>query len=79
MTPEAEIKSFHNFPLSIVSRLVKYNDLNHHGTLFSGQGAKWFVESYLRCFFNRTRKYCLCKSSWYGFPKTGSKKDPHFL
>ncbi|HWR41286.1 MAG TPA: hotdog domain-containing protein [Patescibacteria group bacterium] len=25
--------------------LVKGNDLNHHGTLFAGRGAEWFVES----------------------------------
>ena len=26
-------------------RLVKSNDLNHHGTLFAGRTAEWFVES----------------------------------
>ena len=26
-------------------RLVKGQDLNHHGTLFAGRGAEWFVES----------------------------------
>ena len=26
-------------------RLVKGGDLNHHGTLFAGRGAEWFVES----------------------------------
>ncbi len=26
-------------------RLVKNGDLNHHGTLFAGTGASWFVES----------------------------------
>lgn len=25
--------------------LVKGEDLNHHGTLFAGRGAEWFVES----------------------------------
>ncbi len=25
-------------------RLVKSEDLNHHGTLFAGRGASWFVE-----------------------------------
>lgn len=25
--------------------LVKGGDLNHHGTLFAGRGAEWFVES----------------------------------
>jgi acyl-CoA hydrolase len=28
-----------------VSRLVKSEDLNHHGTLFAGRTAEWFVES----------------------------------
>ncbi len=27
------------------SRLVKSEDLNHHGTLFAGRTAEWFVES----------------------------------
>ena len=29
----------------IVCRLVKSEDLNHHGTLFAGKTAMWFVES----------------------------------
>jgi acyl-CoA hydrolase len=29
----------------IIHHLVRGEDLNHHGTLFAGQGAKWFVES----------------------------------
>lgn len=29
----------------IVSRLVKSEDLNHHGTLFAGRTAEWFVEA----------------------------------
>jgi acyl-CoA hydrolase len=33
-------------PLSSVTmRLVKSEDLNHHGTLFAGRTAEWFVES----------------------------------
>jgi acyl-CoA hydrolase len=28
-----------------VYRLVKSEDLNHHGTLFAGRTAEWFVES----------------------------------
>jgi len=28
-----------------ISRLVKSEDLNHHGTLFAGRTAEWFVES----------------------------------
>ena len=26
-------------------RLIKSEDLNHHGTLYAGRGAEWFVES----------------------------------
>ena len=29
----------------IICRLVKGEDLNHHGTLFAGRTAQWFVES----------------------------------
>lgn len=29
----------------ITHHLVKGNDLNHHGTLFAGRGAEWFVEA----------------------------------
>lgn len=33
-------------PLCMVTmRLVKSEDLNHHGTLFAGRTAEWFVES----------------------------------
>ena len=35
----AEIKSF------ITHHLVKSEDLNHHGTLFAGHSAEWFIES----------------------------------
>lgn len=28
-----------------VTKLVKSEDLNHHGTLFAGRTAEWFVES----------------------------------
>jgi acyl-CoA hydrolase len=34
-----EIKEFSTY------RLVKSEDLNHHGTLFAGRCAEWFVES----------------------------------
>ena len=30
---------------NIVTRLVKSEDLNHHGTLFAGRTAEWFVEA----------------------------------
>ncbi len=29
----------------VLSRLVKSEDLNHHGTLFAGRTAEWFVEA----------------------------------
>ncbi len=29
----------------IINRLVKGEDLNHHGTLFAGKAAMWFIES----------------------------------
>jgi acyl-CoA hydrolase len=29
----------------VAMRLVKSEDLNHHGTLFAGRTAEWFVES----------------------------------
>ena len=29
----------------LVSRLVKSEDLNHHGTLFAGRTAEWFIEA----------------------------------
>lgn len=29
----------------ITNRLVKGEDLNHHGTLFAGRSAQWFVEA----------------------------------
>jgi len=31
--------------IHVSNRLVKGADLNHHGTLFAGRGAEWFVES----------------------------------
>ncbi|OFX71764.1 MAG: acyl-CoA thioesterase [Bacteroidetes bacterium GWE2_29_8] len=34
-----KIKKFNTY------RLVKGEDLNHHGTLFAGRSAEWFVES----------------------------------
>ena len=30
---------------STISHLVRPEDLNHHGTLFAGQTAKWLVEA----------------------------------
>jgi acyl-CoA hydrolase len=36
----------HIEPVGIyTTRLVKSEDLNHHGTLFAGRTAEWFVES----------------------------------
>lgn len=32
-----------------ISHLVKYEDLNHHGTLFAGRMAEWMVEACFIC------------------------------
>lgn len=34
-----------NIQTFITQRLVKNEDLNHHGTLYAGRTAEWFVES----------------------------------
>jgi len=34
-----------SFPVYTSVRLVKGEDLNHHGTLYAGRTAEWFVES----------------------------------
>lgn len=34
-----------SFPVYTSMHLVKGEDLNHHGTLFAGRTAEWFVES----------------------------------
>lgn len=39
-----------------VSRLVKSEDLNHHGTLFAGRMAEWFIESSFICGAKATQK-----------------------
>ncbi len=39
----------------ITHHLVKGNDLNHHGTLFAGRGAEWFVEAGFVAASNMTR------------------------
>ncbi len=39
-----------------VSRLVKSEDLNHHGTLFAGRMAEWFVETCFVCGAMHTEK-----------------------
>ncbi|MDR7856547.1 hotdog domain-containing protein [Tissierella sp.] len=38
------------------SRLVKSEELNHHGTLFAGRMAEWFVESCFICGAKATQK-----------------------
>jgi len=38
------------------SRLVKSEDLNHHGTLFAGRMAEWFVENCFICGAMETEK-----------------------
>lgn len=39
-----------------VSRLVKSEDLNHHGTLFAGRMAEWFIEACFICGAKVTEK-----------------------
>ena len=39
MIQKKEIKPYTTY------RLIKSEDLNHHGTLFAGRSAEWFVES----------------------------------
>jgi acyl-CoA hydrolase len=34
-----------NFPVYTSMHLVKSEDLNHHGTLYAGRTAEWFVEA----------------------------------
>jgi acyl-CoA hydrolase len=34
-----------SIPVYVSHHLVKSEDLNHHGTLFAGRSAEWFVES----------------------------------
>jgi acyl-CoA hydrolase len=42
-------------------RLVKSEDLNHHGTLFAGRGAEWFVESgFIAASKYLNPKYVIC-------------------
>lgn len=38
------------------SRLVKSEDLNHHGTLFAGRMAEWFIENCFICGAMETEK-----------------------
>lgn len=38
------------------SRLVKSEDLNHHGTLFAGRMAEWFVENSFICGAKETER-----------------------
>jgi acyl-CoA hydrolase len=39
-----------------VSRIIKSEDLNHHGTLYAGRMAEWLVEACLITTINLTRK-----------------------
>jgi acyl-CoA hydrolase len=34
-----------SIPVYVTHHLIKGEDLNHHGTLFAGRSAEWFVES----------------------------------
>jgi len=38
-------KIIHNPVDNTTMRLIKSEDLNHHGTLFAGRTAEWFIES----------------------------------
>lgn len=38
-------KILHHPVDNITMRLIKSEDLNHHGTLFAGRTAEWFIES----------------------------------
>jgi acyl-CoA hydrolase len=44
-----------------INHLVKGEDLNHHGTLFAGRGAEWFVEAgFIAAANYLPAKYVLC-------------------
>jgi acyl-CoA hydrolase len=48
--------------ITFTTRLVKSEDLNHHGTLFAGRTAEWFVESGFiaaACLLNPKNIVCL--------------------
>ena len=40
----------------VTNRMVKGEDLNHHGTLFAGRSAQWFVEAGFIAAANLTRQ-----------------------
>jgi len=42
---EGDIGFFMEPLTNITNRLVKNEDLNHHGTLYAGRSAEWFVEA----------------------------------
>jgi len=39
-----------------ISHLVKYEDLNHHGTLFAGRMSEWMVEACFICAATAVKK-----------------------
>ncbi|MGE5654642.1 MAG: acyl-CoA thioesterase [Bacillota bacterium] len=61
-----------------VAHLVKSEDLNHHGTLFAGRMAEWFVEACFICAAKITEKpeniVCL-KMHGLRFNAPGNKGD----
>ncbi len=61
-----------------VAHLVKSEDLNHHGTLFAGRMAEWFVEACFVCAAKITEKpqnvVCL-KMHGLRFNAPGNKGD----
>ena len=61
-----------------VSRLVKSEDLNHHGTLFAGRAAEWFVEACFICGAKVTKRpeNIVCMNiHGMTFKKPGNKGD----
>jgi len=53
--PEAAPRATHvekSLKPTYLTRLVKYEDMNHHKTLFAGRGAEWLIEA---CFISAAR------------------------
>ena len=50
----------------VTNRMVKGEDLNHHGTLFAGRSAQWFVEAGFIAAANLTRPESILCLKIYG-------------
>jgi len=50
----------------VTNRMVKGKDLNHHGTLFAGRSAQWFVEAGFIAAANLTRPESILCLKIYG-------------